>query len=103
MRRLELGMCVVLLGLGPSTLAAQPTGPSPGQSRLFGDVAIMADSATDGTRDGPALGLGISARLSPIQSLRFEVKIPKRLSSRTTSTTRNRASRSLSDSTACFR
>ena len=78
MKRLGLGMCVVLLGLCPSTLAAQPAGPLPGQSRVFGGVAIIAGGGTDGTRDMPALGLGFGARLSPVLGVRFEVKIPKR-------------------------
>ena len=77
-RTLGMIAIVTVLGVLRSTAAAQSVTPSLGPSRLFGDVAAMAGIDTDGTGDGPAIGLGIGLHLSPRKSVRVEVKLPKR-------------------------
>jgi hypothetical protein len=69
----------IVLGLCQAGLAAQqPQPPADGPSRLFGDVAVMTGWDTEGTRDGPALGLGLGVHLSRVKTVRFELKVPKR-------------------------
>ena len=64
--------------LWSSTLLAQSTPQTSDRPGFFGDVGVMAGAATDGMPDGPALALGLGARVSAKKSIRFELKMPKR-------------------------